>query len=78
MSSTVTEPIADVADTPVTSIICASSIVNSPTLAVDKIPVISAGPNSKPNVPTLNEADTPDMAAGPNSKPSVPKFDVAA
>ena len=69
---------ADVASTPVTSIICASSIVNSPTLTVDETPVISAGPNSKPSVPTLNEADTPDIAAGPNSKPSVPKFAVAA
>ena len=78
MSSTVTEPIPDVASTPVMSIICASSIVNSPTLAVDETPVISAGPNSRPSVPTLNEADTPDIAAGPNSKTSVPKFAVAA
>ena len=60
------------------SIICASSIVNSPTAVSAKTPVIDAGPNSKPSVPTLNEADTPDIAAGPNSKPSVPKFAVAA
>ncbi len=56
------------------SIICASSIVNSPTLAVDETPVLAAGPNSSPSVPTLNVDDTPDMDAGPNSKPSVPKF----
>ena len=60
------------------SIICASSIANSPTLAVDETPVIVAGPNSNPNVPTLNVDDTPDIDAGPNSKPNVPKFPVAA
>ena len=53
-------------------IICASSIVNSPTLTVAETPVIDGGPNSKPNVPTLNVDDTPDIDAGPNSKPNVP------
>ena len=77
--SKTTDPKEVVEETPVILNICLSSIVKLPTLTVAETPVISAGPNSKPNVPTAEVAAIPDTApAGPNSKPSVPKFAVAS